>query len=253
MTAKVFFAGVVTALVSSATTVSFTGPTTPSGVPCAVSSPQCVIGGDPYAIYGAQLTTPSAGNPFWTLTIETNYPTAITGNVIPPAQWGVDLLTYSIADVLITWAGQDYGIVLAQHIKGGNPVDSYGAGNLYLAPNVSPDFVPSGTNNTLGVPGILPDSSRPNFPTWLAAGGTLLGTGTITVANNGNGTPAKYTITDVFSAPADFLQSGSFSIMLSSQACANGLIVGQASIPEPSTFLLFPVGLGLLLLFARTK
>ncbi len=251
MIAKLVLASIATAAISSATMVSFTGPTTPTGVPCSVSDPQCVIGGQPYAIYGAQLTTPSAGNPLWTLTIETNYPAAITGNVIPPAQWGVDLQDYSIADVLISWQGHDYGIVLAQHIKAGNPVDSYVAGNLYLAPNVSPDFVPSGTNNTLGVPGILPDSSRPNAPIWLAAGGTLLGTGTITVVNNGNGTPAQYTITDTFSAPADFLGADTFSIMLSSQACANGLIVATGSIPEPSTLFLFPAGLLLLSVLAR--
>jgi len=249
-------------LSSYATTISFEGPTTPTGAPCAASDPACVIGGASFVLYGVQITQPSGANPFWTLTLETNYPALITGNVIPPAQWGVDLLSYSIADFMIHSNGVDYAIVLGQHIKAGVAVDSYVAGNLYQAPNVNPDFVPSGTNTTLfGTTGILPDSSRPNFPIWLAPGGTQVGAGTITVVQGGNGTPAQYTITDTFSAPAGFLDTGDFSISASSWACANGLIVGtgtfvggesgQGGVPEPSTLLLFPTAFLLSVLLRR--
>jgi hypothetical protein len=241
--AKLTCVFVLTGLASFGSTVSFSGPTTETGIPCSASDPQCVIGGLAYAIFGAQLTEPSGASNLWTLTIETNYPALILGNMIPPAQWGVDLLNYSIADFMIHWAGNDYAIVLAQHIKGSNPADGYVAGNLYQAPNVSPDFVPSGTNTTLfGTTGILPDSPRPNFPIWLAPGGTLLGTGTVTVANTGSGTPAQYTITDTFTAFPGFLSTGDFDISMASWACANGIIVGGGGsfVPEPGTMILIP-------------
>lgn len=259
---KVLIILAAAALSSFATTVSFDGPTTVTGAPCAASDPGCVLGGLPYVLYGVQLSQPTGSNTMWTLTLETNYPALITGNVIPPAQWGVDLLSYSIADFMIHSNGVDYAIVLGQHIKAGNPVDSYVAGNLYQAPNVSPDFVPSGTNTTLfGTTGILPDSSRPNFPIWLAPGGTQVGAGTITVVAGGNGTPAQYTIIDTFNAPAGFLDTGDFSITASSWACANGVIVGtgtfvgdtggESGVPEPATMLLFPSALLLSVLLRK--
>jgi len=247
-----------TAMLSFATpTYNFSGPTTPTGVPCMASDPTCVIGSASlYAIYGAQLTQNTATT--WTLSIETNYPATITGNVIPTAQWGVDLQFYSISDFLINWNGNDYGIVLSQHIKAGNTVDSYVGGDLYQAPNTSPDLIVSGTNNVVLSPGVLPSSPRPNQPVWLAPGGTQLGTGTVTVANTGSGTPAAYTITDQFSAPANFLSTGSFTIDASSWVCANGVIVGTGTVggtggqtPEPGTFLLSLPALLLLFLGRR--
>jgi hypothetical protein len=249
----------VTALLSFATTsINIPGPTTPAGVPCLATDPTCVKG-DPalYAIYGVQLTQNTATN--WTLNIETNYPAKITGNTIPNAQWGVDLQFYSISDFLIHWNGQDYGVVLSPHIKAGNTVDSYVGGNLYQAPNTQFDLVLSGTNNTIPLaPGVIPQSPRPDGPVWLAPGGTQLGTGTVTVAQGGNGTPAAYTITDQFTAPVNFLSAGDFQITASSWVCFNGVIVGGGTggtaggtggqVPEPGTFLL---SLPVLLLFAR--
>jgi hypothetical protein len=242
-----------TAFLSFATTsLNFSGPTTPAGVPCLASDPTCVLG-DPtlYAIYGVQLNQNTATN--WTLKMETNYPAKITGNTIPTAQWGIDLQFYSISDFLIHWNGQDYGIVLSPHIKAGNPVDSYVGGNLYQAPNTQFDLVLSGDPNILLAPGVLPGSPRQTGPVWLAPGGAQLGTGTVTVAQGGNGTPAAYTITDQFTAPVNFLSSGAVDITASSWVCFNGVIVGEASgggsgVPEPSTFLL---SLPVLLLFAR--
>ena len=247
-----------TALLSFASpTFNFPGPTTPTGVPCNASDPTCVIGGESqFGIYGAQLTQDTATS--WTLNIETNYPAKIMGNLIPPAQWGVDLQFYSISDFLIHWNGLDYGIVLAQHIKAGSSVDGYVAGNLYQAPNTQFDLILSGTNNTLLAPGVVPQSPRPNFPVWLAPGGALLGSGTVTVAQTGSGTPATYTITDQFNAPTNFLSTGSFTIDASSWVCFNGVIVGSASdgqVPEPGTYLLsLPVLLVFLLpLFRRVR
>jgi hypothetical protein len=201
-----------------------------------------------------QLTQPSGGNPNWTLTIETNYPTTISGNVIPPAQWGVDGQFYSTSDFLISWQGIDYGIVLAQHIKAGNPVDTYLPGSLYQAPNIPFDLVLSGDPNDLGAPGVLPSAPRRDSPVWLSPGGSLLGLGTVTVVSGGNGTPAQYTITDQFSAPADFLSTGSFQIEAASWVCFNGVIVGtgsfvNAAVPEPGTFALSLLALTLLLGF----
>lgn len=234
VSAKLIATAAITAIGALASTQSWVGPTTVSGTPCIIGSAGCVMGGDQYDIFGAQLTQPTVGDPLWTLTIETNYPAAITGNTIPPAEWGVDLLLYSISDFLISWNGNDYGIVLAQHIKGSNPVDSYVAGGLYQAPNILQDLVLSGTNNTHLASGVLPDSPRPNFPVWLAPGGTQLGTGTITVAQTGSGTPAQYTITARFTAPDTFLASGVFTIDASSWVCANGIITGSGNFTSPS-------------------
>jgi hypothetical protein len=177
--------------------------------------------------------------------------TIANGNVIPPAPYGAFGPLYSISDFLINWNNTDYGIVLAPHVANGAALnDGYSAGNLYQAPNTTPDEVTAGS---LGIAGT---ASRENIPVWLAPGGTLLGTGTVSVVSGGNGTPAEYTITDTFFAPANFLATGNFSITDSSYPCANGLLLGVGNflgttgsfVPEPSTFLLsFPA----LLLFAR--
>jgi hypothetical protein len=189
--------------------------------------------------------------------METNYPATIPtpGSMIPTAIWGQDQLAYSISDVLFNWNGHDYGIVLSPHVKAGASVnDGYLAGDFYQAPNTAPDFVPSGLINSFNVTGILPSSPRPDFPIWLAPGGTLLGNGTVTIAAGGNGTPAQYTITDSFSAPGGLLaslfvqastvtvQASTVTIDASSWPCANGVIVGNgtftttASTPEPASF-----------------
>lgn len=221
------------------TVIDFPGPTTPTGVPCSAADPSCVLGGAPFAIYDVQLAAPMGGGTQWTLTIQTNYPVAIVGNTIPTVQWGVDGQFYSTSDFLIHWNGQDYGIVLAEHILAGSPVDSYVAGNLYQAPNIPFDIVLSGNPNSGGGPGVLPSSPRPNGPVWLAPGGNLLGAGVLTITAGGSGTPAQYTITDVFTAPAGFLASGDFQIEASSWVCFNGVIVGTGNfttqIPEPGT------------------
>jgi hypothetical protein len=192
-----------------------------------------VNGGAPYEVFVAQLTQPTGGNPDWVLTIETNYPTSISpGNVIPTVAWPANNLQYSIGDFLITWNGVDYGVVLSPHVQAGVAVDTgFQSGNLYQAPG----FQLSST--------VLPVSPDPNQPVWLASVGTLLGAGTVTVAQTGDGnTTGMYTITDEFSAPPDFLSTGTFTIEFSPQVCANGLVTGtgsfapQLTLPEPGTF-----------------
>jgi hypothetical protein len=246
-----------------ATTYVWNGPTTPAGVPCDYNLPGCVPGGLPYVVFGIQITTPSGSNPNFVMTIEMNYPVNMQGNTIPPVQWPEDLQLYSTGDVLIHSNNTDYAIVLAPHLKAGTLVDSYQAANLYQAPNATPDFVPSGTNTTIpGAIGILPNSPRPDFPIWVAPGGTQLGTGSLTIAAGGNGTSAEWTITDQFSAPLDFLSNGPVDLSFSSWVCANGLIVGPgggatggggSEVPEPAPLFCVATAFLVGLAFARSR
>lgn len=217
-------------------TVFFTGPTNVLGDVCTPGDPGCVIGGSEYNIYDVQITQPSALDPLWTVIIETNYVVTIPpGSVIPPAPWGTSPDLYSFPDLIISWNGHDYGLVLAQHIQAGVAIDSYVAGNLYRAPIISPDLLTAGD--------ILPpnQSPRPDFPVFLAPGGLLQGTGSVTVSVGGTLNPAaQYTIMDRFSALPGFLASGPFSIIASSFPCGNGIIVGGGTFdtPEPSTVIM---------------
>jgi len=212
--AKLLLLLAIATMVAHATTVSFVGPTTTTGQLCDPNAAGCILG-EPglFAIYGVQLTQPTASNQPWTLTIETNYPLCVPGtpgctlqhtiatpgSVIPPAPYGAAGPLFSISDFLIHWNNTDYGVVLAQHINNGNTVDSYLAGNLYQAPNTQPDLVTAGSLMTP-----LNLASRQDVDVWLAPGGALLGAGSLSVVTGGNGTPAEYTITDQFLAPAGF-------------------------------------------------
>jgi len=261
--AKLLFLLAITVLCASATTVSFSGTPTVCS-PFVPTNPNCVLGGDigSFGIYGVQLTQPTNSALPWTLTIETNYPLCVPGtpgctlqhtiatpgNLIPPAPYGASGPVFSISDFLINWNNTDYGVVLAQHVNNGNLVgDGYLAGNLYQAPNSQPDEVAATS---------LVSPARTNTNVWLAPGGTLLGPGSVSVVSGGNGTPAAYTITDTFFAPAGFLSTGTFSIFASSYVCANSEIIGTGTfvggsnggVPEPGTFWLC---LPILLLFGR--
>jgi hypothetical protein len=199
-----------------ANTISFTGPSD-------------TIIGDPYYydIFGVQLTQPTGGNPDWVVTIETNYPETIPGSpdVVPLYSYNGTL--YGMGDLLFTWNGNDYGIVLTPH-------NGYAAGDLYEA---------SGFQTSGQVMGIA-NSPRPEVPVLLDAGGSLAGNGSLSGAETGNGvTTGLYTLTDDFSAPPGFLSTGEFGIQISSYVCANGYITGTGSfpgepVPEPGTFLL---------------
>jgi hypothetical protein len=225
----------ITAIAASAGTVSFTGPSLP-------------VLGDPlkFNIFGVQLSQPTVSNPNFVLMIETNYGAVISGSNIPPFLWDVDNKLYSIADFLINWNGQNYGLILSPHVAGGLPYDSYTQGQLIKSPNQQFDLVKSGD--------VLPGTPRPLLPVWVAAGGTQVGAGTVTGAQTGDGVAtAKYTITAEFSAPAGFLSTGSFSIQASNYVCDNGIIIGTGTftgsgggdVPEPATLFLFVPALAL--------
>ncbi len=165
-------------MASFANTISFTGPSD-------------TIIGDPYYydIFGVQLTQPTGSNSDWVATIETNYPETIPGSpdVVPPYVYNGT--PYGMGDLLFTWNGNDYGIVLTPH-------NGYAAGDLYEASG----FLTSG--QVMGAAA----SPRPSVPVLLAPGGSLAGVGFLSGAETGNGvTTGLYTVTDDFSAPAGFL------------------------------------------------
>ncbi len=225
----------LTAVAASAGTVTFTGPSLP-------------VLGDPlkFDVFKLTLTQPTVSNPNFVMTFETNYGATISGSNIPPFLWDVDNKLYSIADFLINWNGQNYGLILSQHIAGGVAFDSYTQGQLIKSPNQQFDLVKSGD--------VLPGTPRPQLPVWVAAGGTQVGSGTVVGAVTGNGvTTGKYTITAEFSAPAGFLGTGSFNLQASNYVCDNGIILGTGTfegggggdIPEPATLFLFVPALAL--------
>ena len=234
---------VAAAFAGSAATLNFTGPTLLDGTPCMASDPGCIIGSPlSFEVFSVSLSQPTSPGGNWTLTIQTNYPSPIPtpGAAIPPAPWH-DGLLYSIPDFLINWDGTNYGVILASHIQGGVAVaPGYVAGDLYQGPTGMADI----TSGQV-LPPAFP-SPRPTGNVWLAPGGTLLGAGSFTVTNTGNGSSAaSYTITESFAAPAGFLSDGNtFSILASSYTCDNGVLVATGNftttgnVPEPSTFLL---------------
>jgi len=188
-----------------------------------------------FDIESATLTQPTTTGGDWTVTIDTNYGTALPGSpdVVPDfTDFGV---TLAAADFLISWNGGDYAVVLNAH--GG-----YGAGNLYQG---------SGFLTAQQVLGLSTSQYiyHSTDDVWLAGGGTLQGAGTVSAAPLGDGTTeAEYAITDTFAAPAGFLASGDFTIQMSSADCANGYMTGTGNfgggtsgggqLPEPATALL---------------
>jgi hypothetical protein len=77
---------------------------------------------------------------------------------------------------------------------------------------------------------------RSDLDVWLGPNGALLGMGTLSGAQTGDGVnSARFTLTDVFDAPAGFLADGQFSVNMSSYVCSNGFINTFADVPEPGT------------------
>jgi hypothetical protein len=181
-----------------------------------------------FALQDVSLTTPSTPGGEWTVTIHTNYGAGLpgpAGDVIP------DFGSYAASDFLICWNGGFYGIVLHSH-------DGYTAGDLYQA---------AGFQTTGQVRQDPSSDPAENRDVWLDAGGSLVGTGTVSAAGYGDGvTQALYTVTDMFQAPDGFLSGGDFEIQMSSADCANGYVTGLGSfdgslphVPEPGAVWLF--------------
>ncbi len=249
---KLLFLFTLTTVGAFASTISFVGPVYPKdqgpgkaeGTICNISDPKCILG-EPaiFEVFGAQLTSPMGAMTQFTLTIQTNYgpPTShlIPGSpdVVPSYVYTTGLSPFFIGDFLIMSGGVDYAVVLHPH-------DGYAAGSIYKASGYI----------TASVATMGQFMQNPNHNVLLAAGGTLVGSGTLTGAETGNGvSAAQYTLTDTFSAPAGFL-STPFNIDFSSYLCGNGVLEGSSGgfnggvgggTPEPATFLLIGPILGL--------
>lgn len=193
---------------------------------CTIGQPFCILG-DPnnFTVYQVKLTSPGTGKPNpnnWDLEIQTNYGTTLPGvsEVIPP-YFDLEINgTFGMGDFLIVWNGVSYGIVMTAH-------DGYTPGNLYLSPN--------GYRNSQDVLSTQPGTNivNPNFPILIAPGAIQVGVGSLAA---GPGTsPAKYKITDSFSAPANFLAGSTFTIYFSSYACGNSIVMGAPVIPPSLT------------------
>ncbi|MBZ5584636.1 MAG: hypothetical protein LAQ30_20970, partial [Acidobacteriia bacterium] len=194
-----------------ASNITFQGPFGPTDA--------SVIGPHEYFdIQDATLTQPSMQGGDWTLTIHTNYGVALPGG--PPGNIVPDFRHFAAADFLISWNGGFYGIVLHGH-------DGYAEGDLYQASGfqTAQQAIKSPT-----FPDVSPD-------VWLAPGGTLLGTGTLSAGLYGDGiSQAAFSITDHFQAPAGFLAGGAFTVQTASADCGNGVLSGGGSfppVPEP--------------------
>lgn len=247
----------VTAAVAFSATITVTGPQINCGPqpPAATGICSVVPGGeDIFKIFSVQLTQPTTSNPNWVLKIETNYGAVIPGSptVIPPFRWLVDNELYSIADFMIRWNNESYGVVLSPHVKQSVVADSFQTGSLYRSPN-----------GFLRSVDVLVGTPRALYPVWIAPGSALLGTGTVSGAQTGNGTTTgRYTITSQFSAPANFLATGDFTFYASSYVCDNGFLIGNGNftgggggdVPEPGTLLLgIPAALFFGIRFARQR
>lgn len=229
----------LTAYAAFSATITFNGPVfvrgPNEGQPCTIGQPFCIIG-DPteFLLTSASLTTPSAGNPNWTLIVQTNYGVPLSGTTIPSYFSPEINGTFSIGDFLILWNNKAYGVVLSDH-------DGYTAANLYLSPN--------GFRSSQDVLSQQPNTNvfNPFHAVAIGNGSVQVGTGAITsiVANGDGSTKGKYQITASFSAPDGFLMGSPFSIDMSSYDCANGIVQGTGEFsgggggtPEPSTALL---------------
>jgi hypothetical protein len=196
--------------------------------------------------YGIQDFSLSDVGTAWTLTIDTNYGTDITGNVgaIPgfcdqggpfPACPGS--LPFFMSDFLIQQGSTFYGVVLSSH----SPLaaDGYAAGNLYDASSVVKDV-----NFGKGPVILGTEISQLN------TGGT---TETVSANAGCNGTNcAKFKIVDTFTAPASFLNTSlPLTIYASSADCYNGFLT--VTTPEPSGLVWLVPGLLLLGSYLRRR
>jgi hypothetical protein len=255
-------AALLTSIMAIGGTITITGPEDVNGNPCTPppsmglpGSPGCIVGdptGSPiYTVFKVSITSPTTPTGLWTVSIDTDYGVNIVGDTsIPTYSYLQTGLSFGIGDVLFSWNGNDYGLVLTPH-------DGYSAGNLYEANSFqTSQAVLSGG----GVP--QQDIFRPTQNVLLGAptgpNPNLQGTGTISVTANPGAdgfNDGLYTITDSFHAPANFLDSA-FTVTDASYDCANGYLSGSngggftlgtgGNTPEPGSWLLILPGLVLL-------
>jgi len=240
---------VATAIASFATSIQFDGP-------FGVGKDDNVIG--PQSIFDikdAILTSPAMPGGLWTLQIDTNYGTTLPGmkngqpdpnNVVPDFTLpGQPQIVYAMSDFLIQQGNNFYGIVIHTH---DNPNDTDTMGHIYTQGDL---YQSDGFQKAIHFT---------DNPVYLNAGGTLLGTGTVTASQNGMpGQPgygttfAEFTIVVTFSAPSNFL-NGPFTIFDSSADCGNAFFMGDGSfVPEPGTWAFVAPALLLLGFFMRRR
>ena len=220
---------------SFATTITFQGPFGPGHDSAVIGDPLV------FDIQDASISQPTGPGSPWTLIVDTNYGTNLNGltGSLPGFADGSGSLAYNISDFLIKQGNMAYGIVLHDH-------DGYTAGNLYGLTVVSgTGFVNAPHFNT-------------QYPVFLAPGGSLIATGSVSAIANPGGDGvhlAEYKITVNFNAPSTFLDSAPFTIYMSSADCANSFMTGDGQfgspVPEPRTWMLVAPALLLLGLFAR--
>jgi hypothetical protein len=234
-------------------TITFNGPQDGNGLTCdPVVNNHCIIGlRQEFQMFSAAITSPNVPNGIWDLTLQTNYPAALPGpgnQVIPNVAYGQAF--FAMCDFMNQWNGNDYGIVLHAH-------DGYTPGNLYQV---------SGFQTSGAVMGAQGETSpRPSLPSLINAGGNQIGTGILSASANAGAdglTQALYKVEVSFTAPANFLSSGPFTIYACSYVCDNGFITGtgeplipgnDVSTPEPATWSLVGLGIGVLGWKARRR
>jgi len=176
-----------------------------------------------FDIESVTITQPATPGSDWSVKILTNYGadlSGVTGSIPGFVDDGVTLLP---ADLLIQSAAIYYGVILHSH-------DGYTAGDLYQAAGFQT------AQNAINDPSVQLADYHSTDPVWLAGGGTLDGTGTISASHHGDGTTsAEYEIDLNFSAPAGFLTAGDFTLTMSSADCANGFLQGTGTFGGGST------------------
>ena len=145
-------------------------------------------------------------------------------------------------------SGKIYGITLSDH-------DGYTAGKLYGS---SAGVATQTAFNVLGLT-TPPYYYRPGHDVWLASGAPLAGSANYSVATNGNGTTtgAKYMVSLTLDNAASSALYGAavgnggwLDAHFQSATCANDILDGRISVPEPTDYALlgalpFLLGLGL--------
>jgi hypothetical protein len=174
-----------------------------------------------YQLFEVDLSLPTTSDPNYSFRMVTNYGAPIPGSpdVVPLALFNGTY--YPMSDLLFSWNGGDYGLVLSPH-DGYTPGDLYQASGFQTSGEVLPFFSP-----------------RPSEPVLIDPGGSLIGSGILNGALTGNEATGLYTLTETFTAPPGFLLNGDFDLIASSFICANGLITGSGNdgpvVPEAST------------------